>query len=641
MLVVETWDSHNINDETNYKAGFNPAEIWGLPSVEVQSVDRAGAWPVFGTLQRPAVTFSIFIAIKGASVRTLRAQLLRWFDPEDETPKKLVITDDGTLRSRYVYAICSNLKPISIGDLGARDFFRVDLVINQDVRWRGSSDVSDTWNITASGQTKVINNTGEDDAYPVYKIKPTAAKTGGYAYRRWVAIPWRSVNSGTHYPIRLVLATDAIVAAGHMQADGDDLRILSDGLEEQRWLNDIDTASTDIWFSLDFTQAPVLKLKTAIAAVGAISSIEFTDEVEVSLLPESGIIYIDTEAFTYTARNLIDASVTGITREAKGTTIGAHLAAATCHWIQHDVYIIYGNATATAPTQTATLKPTMDLDTSTNDSWVFSTFGLINSNASGSNVIWEPSQIVTIAGFQGCYNGTEFSLVPSTSPGTVVGCWRGYGGAFSISYQLYNPCGITNVDWADGKMYAQVLAEFWGRLSYWVRDTGWWTSQQLRYVGAGGPTIVSTWQAWSTAAGVAWNPANHIMIALYKASGGTSQTIFEAGTVTVTLNNAETPVVAVGAEQGNYELSCVLGNTTTGDSISLEFVMDLDSELEIDTYNRVITWLKDATKQYQAISFSTARKQWLRLQPGNNTLSFVDVGTDTLTVTTTFTPRYY
>ncbi len=94
-------------------------------------------------------------------------------------------------------------------------------------------------------------------------------------------------------------------------------------------------------------------------------------------------------------------------------------------------------------------------------------------------------------------------------------------------------------------------------------------------------------------------------------------------------------------EQGNYELSGTLTNQATGESITLNFVMDLNSELEVDTYNKVITWLEDDSRQFQAISFSSQRRHWLRLEPGNNTLEFVDVGTGNVTLTTVQTPRYY
>ena len=635
MLIIETWDGNAINDDTNYKAGFNPALIWGLPKVGVGSVQRVGAWPVFGALQRNPVKVSIFIAIEGSTTRTLRDQLTRWFDPEDETPKELVITDDGTLKSRYVEATGESFPPVLIGDVAAFELFRADLIISGDVRWRGSGTASDFWNLTASAETNVVANSGTDDAYPVYKIEPTTGKTGGYDYRVWVPITWKSTNAGNHYPVVAILDTDALTPA-KMQADGDDLRIFSDGVEVQRWLNDMDTVTTEIWFSLDFSQAPSLLLKTAIAGAGDIDSIEFTDEVEVSLLPESGIIYIGTEAFVYTARSLIDAAVTGISRAAKGTTIGAHNVNDVCHWIQHDVYIVYGNAAATAPTQTACLMPIIDLD-STNDSWVFSTFGYPECSANGSTVNWLNYNPITPGGLGGCYTGSEWGVLLPSQETQVIGAWLDLGANIWPGWGFYNPCGIVNVDWADGKKYAHIVTEFYAVVRYWLRGASWWDDQYV----IPDPGAIDTWEAWSKAAGAAWDPADSIAITLHLHGGRTAYTGVEAGTVTVTLYATETPDVVVGDEQGNYELSATLTNESTGEAIALEFVMDLNSELEVDTYNKTITWLEDDSRQYQVISFSSLRTQWLKLEPGNNTLRFNDGGTGNVTLTTTWRNRYY
>ena len=644
MLTIETWDGNNINDDTNYRAGFRPAQVWGLPSVGVNTVKRVGAYPLFGALQRGPVKFSIFIAIQdSSSIRTLRAQLLRWFNPEDETPKELVITDDGTLRPRYVEAICQNLRPVIIGDVAAYSLFRADLVTHGDVRWRGTLDETDIWAITVSGDTNVVANIGEDDSYPVYKIKPTSGKTGGYDYRVWVPVKWRSENAASAYPVVAVMDTATPIGAAKMQADGDDLRVLSDGLEVRRWLNDINTGTTDIWFPLDFTRAPALVLKTAIAGAGAIASIEFTDEVEVSLLPETGIIYIGTEAFVYTARNLIDASVTGITREAKGTTIGGHNVSDTCYWIQHDVYIIYGNAAATDPAvgNYDGYSPAFDITDETlsnNVQWHYLVFG---ERFFPRSAAWTTVQATfAITGEGGTYGITERGI-SFTNPFSVIGAWRGGAGgsgagAFSYGWQLYSPCGIVDVAWADGKMRSADKDVFLFELRYWVRGDGWWSNQYLRRGSSTPLAADDTWYAWSQAAGVDWDPANAIALINYIYPSD-----FEAGTVTVFLQAAEVPVVAVGSEQGNYELSANLTNQATGESITLNFVMDLNSELEVDTYNKVITWLEDDSRQFQAISFSSKRRQWLRLVPGNNTLEFVDVGTGNVTLTTVQTSRYF
>ena len=637
MLVVETYGGHDINDTTNYKSGFTPAQVWGLPNVGINTISRTGNWPILGNIVRGELAITLFVAIvptTPATIRTLRAQLLRWFDPEDEATNALIITDDGTERPRYVNVICQKCEPFQIKGMASNNGFKVTLIVSGDVRWRATTDVTTVWEITASGQTKVVPNAGEDDSYPVYKLMPTAPKAAGYSYRQWFPIKWRAPNSGYKYPIKAIIDTDALVSAGKMQADGDDLRILSDGTEVGRWLSDINTVTTDIWFNLDFARAPTLLLKTAIAGAGSIDSIEFDDEVEVSLLPDKGIIMIGTEAFVYTGRSLIDASVTGITREAKGTTIGAHAIDDPCYWIQHDVYMMYGNATAVAPSVAYNkFTPSFELDTSTNTSWVYETFGLFNNHYTGA---WMPTCSIRLSAGIGAYTKTERTKQPQAEEYTVMGIWKdnaSYSGIyFKQSWFLYNPCGIINAAWTNGKKRAKVITDFNCYCRYAIRgESGWRIQYQIP-----DPAVANTWEAWTIAAGAAWAEADTIELGLLIYDSDV-----EVGDVTVTLSADDTPVITYGAEQGNYEIDCTLTNNTTGESIYLNFVLDEDTVLEVDTYNNVITWLADDSRQYQAISWSSKRKQWLRLQPGNNTLQFDDVGTDTFTITVVATPRYY
>jgi len=471
---------------------------------------------------------------------------------------------------------------------------------------------------------------------------PTAPKAAGYTYRQWFPIKWRSENAAYNYPIKAIVDTDALTPA-KMQADGDDLRILSDGLEIDRWLNDMDTATTDIWFNLDFARAPTLALKTAIAGAGSIDSIEFTDEVEVSLLPDKGIIMIGTEAFVYTGRSLIDASVTGITREAKGTTIGAHNVADPCYWIQHDVYMVYGNAAAVAPVVNNANMPCFELDHSTNTSWVYETFGKFGTAYAG---VWIGSGTINLGIHTGVvgsaatgigrYTKTERTLEAAADKYTVMGIWKNKatssGDYFMKNWFLYNPCGIVDAAWTNGKKRAVDITKFNCYVAYQLRGGSGVTHQYV----IPAPTVANAWENWTKAAGADWAAADFITLALLIENSDV-----EVGDVTVDLDVAEVPEITYGPEQGNYELDCTLTNNTTGEAIYLNFVMDEDTVLEIDTYNQIITWLKDDSRQYQAISESSNRTQWLKLLPGNNTLQFDDAGTDTLTLTTVVTSRYY
>jgi len=502
--------------------------------------------------------------------------------------------------------------------------------VDGDSRWRAEVEATDTWNITASGQTQPIDNLGEDDAYPVYTIKPTTNRTGGYAYRRWVPIEWLSANAGQKYPLAATLNTHVLVPPQDtkMQADGDDLRVVVDGVEVYRWLDAMDSAATKVWFYTDFVGAPALTLKTTIAAGGAVASIELNEDI--SKLPDSGILLIGTEAFVYSSRSTIDRAVSGVERGAKGTTPAQHLATVSVYWIQHDVWIVYGNAAVSAPTIDNDYKPAFELDHSTNTSWVYETFGDTAGKRTGR---WTPFGAISLCGWGGVYTATQRTLA---TPYSVMGAWLWGQHGNSYGWELYNPCGITNAAWTNGWKRRATTGgafDFLCHLMNWVRGATWWSWMNS----PASPTLVNTWEAMSYS-GAAFAVSNIICIALYFMPSDV-----EVGDVTVTLNNTETPVVTVNSEQGNYSLACTITNTapTPDEAITLQLVVDLNSEVEIDTYNRTVTWLLDGSRQFQALTVPTTRRAWLRLLPGTNTLRFDDAGTGHVTLTTEFAERYY
>lgn len=611
---------------SDYEVGFVKASEPRLPPASVQTLQQVGAWPVIVALQRNPQKFALLIRIAGTNYQTLRTALFQLFDPEDEDPKTLVGENHDDIEMS-IECLCEDLT--IYGDQRRDTVFVATMVVDGDVRWRATTETSDTWSITASGQTNTINNDGEAEVYPVYTIKPTSGKTGEYDYRRWVPIKWRSENAGPQYPLRAELDTATIVTNGDMQADGDDLRVYSDGQEIDRWLDDMDSATTGIWFTLDFTRAPDLSLATAIADSGAVATIDVDDEEELALMPESGIVLIDDEAFLYTGRNLTDKQLTGVTREAKGTSAAAHTVGDTVHWIQHDVWILYGNGSASAPSVDDDYKPMFELDHSDNEQWVYESFGDGNNKRAGR---WQGWLTIKITGASGRYTATEKTLA---DPYTVAGTWVGTGTTHLTNaggWSLENPCGIVNAAWSNGKKRAAVVTDFLAQLRYWPRDKSWWDDQAT----LADPSTADTWEAWSEAAGSDWDPADALAIILYF-----FESDVEVSDVTVDLYADEVPVVSVNAEQGNYELGCTITNETTGEAISLDFRMDVDSELEIDTDERTVIWLEDGSRQLQARELSSARRQWLRLVQGNNTLRFNDTGTGNVTLTTEFARRYY
>jgi hypothetical protein len=606
----------------DYEIGFTTGSEPRLPSATVQTLERIGAWPVIVALQRKPQRLALLIRIVGSDRHALRSQLFRWFDPEDETPKTLMgLNHDGIAMS--VQALCEDLRVY--GDQQHDTCFVVTLAVDGDVRWRAVTATEEQWNITASGQTITIENSSEDEAYPILEIVPTNSKTGGYDYKCYCLVTWRAINAWANYPIRLgPLDTAAIIAAGHMQADGDDLRIFVDGIEVPRHLVDINDANTYIWFSTDWQVEQSTDLAADVAGAGTVAFIEVDD---VSGFPEAGRVRIDNEVFSYTSRDVVNNYLAGITREVWDTAAAVHNAGATVYWMQHEVIIAYGDAAATAPAASPGTEPVFELDISDNDTWEFEEFG--QTAYPNRPATWGRWGNLSLAGNGGTYSATQRTLA---SPYTVAGVWFD---AYSAAYgwNLYNPCGIVNAAWADGQKRAVDKDLFSAQLAYFVRGDVYWSVQATLT----NPALDNTWEAWNeAAAGVDWDPANALAIMAF-----TELQDVEVGTVTVSLNANETPVTAIGNEIGNYTLAATITNQTTDEAINVVFETALDDGLEINTDERTVTYLADDSSQFQAVSMDSVRRHWLRLLPGYNTLRFVDAGLAAVTVFISFQRRYY
>lgn len=621
-LVVVSYGGLSINDGPNYLSGFSTGQEWGLPPVAARTVKRSGAWPVAGSVERPAPVFNIAIQVVGANVRALRDQLLRLFDPESETPRALVVRDVAGSNERYVETLCERMQPVAVGGNAAADTFVATLVVVGEPRWRATSLTTDTWSITASGQTRVISNAGTDDAYPVIRIKPTSPKSGGYAYRRYVSVVWRSANAGVDYPVCITLDTAALIAAGKMRSDGNDLRILVDGVEVDRWIYGINTTGTKIWFALNFQPRVAMTLKTAIASSGSIGSIEVNESME--RMPESGLLLIDDEVFTYTSRVVSERRFAGITRAAKGTAMAAHTTGTAVHWLQRDVWLVYGNAEAAAPVVNNARAPAFSWSASTNSSWSYDQFGDSGEQRIG---YWFRWGALTLAGYGGCYSMTQRSGVGS--PYEVAGAWISAQHGNAYGWGLMNPCGITGITWTSG-LRRRADTSFLAHCMNWPRGATWWNW----HYDPPTPSAANVWETWSWAG--SFSVSDTVALGLYF-----SPSDIEVGAATVALNSNEIPDVAVGSEIGNYSVNATMANETTGDSVSLAFVMSLNQEIEIDCYNRTVTYLADNSRQLAALTVPAGQRHWLRLAPGNNTLRYTDMGTSAVTLTTQFRRRFY
>ena len=617
------FNGNAINDGTNYISSILPS-AYGLPDVDVMLAGRTGLWPKVGAIERPGRGIALQIIIVGADTTTLQKQLYQWFDPETETPGTLQLQDDsGGPNYRYVKAICRAMQPV--GGLKGKAWI-ASLQIDGDVRLREVTATTDQKLITASAQTKVLANGGQDEAYPVITLTPTSNKTGGYAYKVFWPVRWRATGeSAVNYPFDICndsFNTAALVTGSKMQADGDDLRVTVDGVEIARWLDGINTTTTKVWVNLDFA-API-EMTLAVAIDADDTSLTVSESAsETAGIPQSGgILYIGTEVIRYTAYSP-GVGFTGLTRGAESSTAATHAVSDTVIWLQHEIYTLYGNSTATAPTVDDNYKPIFSLASSTNTSWVYAEFGEDDGLRTGA---WEQASTLSEPDFYGGNQGA------AADPWVELGI--SVGGSICRIY-LINPCGITAANWTNGEKYSSSLSSIW-RAALKSRTGGgsYTTDYNIPE-----PTVAATWQTWSQNV----TSLTVTEIALEVSLGTLDASVkVECADVTVTLDSAVTPTTAVGVEQTNYQLACTLTNETTGEAIQLAFNMQLNQGLKVDTYNKEITYLLTNSKRFSALTLvGGARKHWLKLAVGNNTIRYDETGVAGLTLDFSWEERHY
>lgn len=640
-MKLKSWNGHLINDGTIYLAHWGQHAPHGLPAVEAGFAPRSGQWPGLTVVNRPGRLhkFTVYVRPGGGGSSS---ELAGWFDPHDETAKQLVVEDAAGGNDRYVMAICERFDEVPFL---AGLVYQVQIRIHDDVFWRKATPATDSEAITASGQTWNVVNNGAADAYPSIKIKPTTLKTSGFSYKQPIFIVWRATQGAIRYPTDLTndaFNTSAEIGAGRMQADGDDLRVYVNGVEVDRWLDGINTTTTKVWAILDFAPAITGSLATAIAASGAIATIDFSTVLtagQFANLPPTGAVRLDSEVLTYTGKINQSLQLTGITRAARGTSEGAHLAGAAIYWLQHEIEIRYGDATLSAPTVDPMQEPIINLATSTNASWDYDSFGTSGVPA-GSAYATRPGAWQFVDTTDSCREYTANRGTQAT-PWSEIGIAQDIlGGKLSIGrWEIWNPCFITNANFANGEKYSA------------TNLSAWYASIQSRTPGGAytledtiaAPSALVTWEAWSDNQAIDAG-SDTVILQLQRAAGvpAPEDQFLEVADVTLTLDSSYTPVSVIGSRVTFYPLSCRITNNTTGEAIDLDFSMALNQQLAVDTDARTVTYLADGSNQFQALELvGGPRKDWLKLAPGTNQLQFDETDLVAVTVDLEWEERHY
>lgn len=529
------------------------------------------------------------------------------------------------LRARWLEALCDQTDPLSFGGKETTLGFVATMNIDDDVRFRSRD--GDVWatQLTDDSVTLYLDVDSEDLCRPAMYITPETAKTEGFLHKAWFPIVWPVDLAGNNYPIGVIgWDTATIIAAGDMLATGNDLRVYSDGVEINRWLDGINTALTNVWFNLDFVPSGNSPLETAILIGDTVTYIDAQNSI--TAFPTVGILLIDSEAFLYEGIDYTNKRFLNVSRAARGTAAAGHAVAATIHWIQHDVWVYYDDATLAAPTVDDTYKPMFELDTSTNAAWDFDYFG--KDGEAERPGTWSLAH--TTYGAQHWYTGHHDT--GDTDPWEEMGIYAYfYFGAGGARWSLYSPCGFSNINVTDGEEYngppgpSQVYLQS-------SPDSITWTNEYTIPVGG-----AAAWNAWTRSEAV---PSGTKYVAMYGVSGASSWRYSEIDDVIVTMENA--PSATLGAEQDNYALDLTITNETTGQQLRLTTQLTLAHTVEIDTDAKSVRNLSDPESLYGDMTqVGGIRKEWLKLLDGENELTIEDDTATQLAFFLVFDRRYY
>lgn len=495
--------------------------------------------------------------------------------------------------------------------------------------------IQSTQTITLAGDagtvTATITPIGNQPALPIITITPTSngANNFGFTWQRFVTIINNSPNALNSYSIDITdggIDTAAAIGAGKMLSNGDDLRIYVDGVDVKRWFGGggINSATTTIWINLSDEGNRNVTLGANIAGAGVITDIEIENTaanvqiMQTKSIRRGGRVLIGSEIFVFTG--VAGMFLTGVTRAERQTSAGAHTAGDPIYFIGHDVWLYYGNPNIAPYVIDDTYKPIIDLTTSTNTAFVYSTeyFTLDGLRP----LQWKKGTYLPALNSRH-YTATENTL---TDPASVIGVWC--VGSSLLWWMLYNPCGFVTLDTITGEKYSAN-----GVFAAYLHQSEKGNVFDIVFSEAA-PGAGAGWVALDAHTAISLTPgpnsasAYYLMWWLYGYTGpaGINENGMEIGAATFTLDSNKTPMISLAAEDSNFNLHSNLYNAATDLTIEIDISLPFLQYVIVDTKEKTVT-LYDGSNQINAILDFPIRAEWFPLLPSEaNAITITDLG---------------
>lgn len=649
MPRIISIDDLSTDTDSGYSAVFDAS--YSQPTLVASTVTRDGDSPLATNVTIGAYRPSVFTVMFDDPA--LRGPLLRALDTSGGA-KAVTIADDDGGNPRYLMLV---VEKVDQYPNGAGYMFAVTTVAAEDVRWRDAEEQTVNWTANSSGAWTEIDNDGDLDAYPVWKITPRGVKSPApnFKYSRAVIARWRSLQpTAGLYPINITgdagLNTAALVTAGKV-VDSSDICVMVDGVIWPHWFGaaegvakGFNTTNTYIWINLNFPRtAAVVADETVTDEATELYFRPYASSPYVSTMPASGRVYVpDTgEIFYYGGVDPIGYFY-DIQRGVAGTTAAEIPSSTHLEYLPHEIYILYGPGMVIPDTlkrynyDDAILnhKPLIVNPNSTNAVWEYTTF-----RDGGRTAEWR---------FVGGRDGNQFTQETDATGvvGDFVEPWTAMGfrsnHASTGKYENFFPAPIQSIYFTVRRIANGLQSQYPGSPVLRVLSSDNQTIYRPFFAAAGAST--------TTNSAVSLTADFHSNYTLPTVNLHRIQWMVETNTyvqadlqyMRVTFYSARTPLVTMGAETSDYDLAMQLQNYTTGESLFLYLPnMELDKSLIIDSYLQTAVYNGDGSNQYAAVRRNAPRAKFLRLIPGINNIRVYETGLTDVDIDVTYRRRFY
>lgn len=629
-LVPESFNGFLFQREGKVACDFLNPHDWTIQGLSANNTNRNQDFPKYsGKVYGGGVKV---INVNLSDVDADRNALVTAMDVKGDQQIPLYALDEKGQRW-YCNVVCTGLNVETIyGKTGVFGYvFDAD-----DPTWTSDEEFSDAWIATADGDTHNITIDCNQDVEATFEIMPTTSPAGYYPYKNYIK---------NYNPIALA-QTDgvditgtsgwdhaALVAAGKSLATGYDVLVYFDGASIPFWIGGggWNSATARLFIRQTWKPGQFMPLKTAISNVGTPTYIEWavTADVKKALakLPRKGIVRINNEEFSY--KNLVTSLCRAevVERTIRGTSVGSHAAGDVTWWVEHDIKVVYGYTSATAPNYPTTYKPVFNLTTSTitNRAYSSSAFADPNNLRAGSF-----KRLVIndgIGKLNRVYSGNHASATevnPAQTMGMEIASYQSQGRArpetAELAWVLYHPAEMTVIS-SNGEKFRSFTGTSWPSRAELASSL-----DGVKYVQEWNeltPASPNNWEAWSHAGEALPSGTKYIMFRLFGSINALANNFqrMEVDACTITLDSTKVIQIGMNGEISSYQFIIDLENTTTDEKFGVDYPVTPNRKLIVATEDYEATYR--GMNAIRAITLDSIRTRWLHLKAGVvNTLRY-------------------